>query len=273
MLTAFVLAQPDVTSANPSASASVPAAGSGETPGAAMPTVGPSGPPLHPGPVRVLGLGDSVTYGSNCDCRDYIAQLGTLLRQQDKVAATVDNEGEPGATTQDLADELTDDQSVRREVSRADIIVITIGANDLSDSINHWRSGSCAAACYQPSIDAMSDRLRALLDQIQALHTDGPAQVLVTNYWNVFTDGEVARRAEDAGYLAWSDDVTQAANSAICRAATSSASGCVDLYRAFKPAGADPTQLLSDDGDHPNAAGTALIASTVLATLHSTGPH
>ena len=148
--------------------------------------------------------------------------------------------------------------------------MITIGANDLSDSMDRWRSGSCAAACYQPTIDAMSGRLLALLDQIQALHTDGPAQVLVTNYWNVFTDGEVARKAEDAGYLAWSDDVTQAANSAICRAATRSASSCVDLYRAFKPGGADPTQLLSDDGDHPNAAGTALIASTVLATLNGT---
>jgi lysophospholipase L1-like esterase len=221
----------------------------------------------------VLGLGDSVTYGSNCDCRDYIAQLGTLLRQQDKVAVTVDNEGDPGATTQDLADELTDDQSVRREVSRADIIVVTIGANDLSDSLDHWRSGSCAATCYQPSIDAMSNRLLALVGQIQALHTDGPAQVLVTNYWNVFTDGQVARKAEDPGYLAWSDEVTVAANSAICRAATAAASSCVDLYQVFKPGGADPTQLLSDDGDHPNPAGTALIASTVLAALNSTGPH
>ena len=122
MLTAFVLAQPSLTSANSSgsapATARASAAGSGETSGAATPRVGPSGPAVHPGPVRVLGLGDSVTYGSNCDCRDYIAQLGTLLHQQDKVAATVDNEGEPGATTQDLADELTDDQSVRREVSR-----------------------------------------------------------------------------------------------------------------------------------------------------------
>jgi lysophospholipase L1-like esterase len=119
----------------------------------------------------------------------------------------------------------------------------------------------------------MSNRLLALVDQVRALHTDGPTQILVTDYWNVFTDGQVARRAEDTGYLAWSDRVTQASNTAICQAAARSESTCVDLYHPFKPdPGADPTNLLSDDGDHPNAAGTALISRTVLAAADSTGP-
>jgi lysophospholipase L1-like esterase len=222
----------------------------------------------------VLGLGDSVTYGSNCSCQDYVAELGTLLQRRDDVAVAVDNEGEPGATTRDLADALVDDRGVRQEVRQADIVVITIGANDLSDSLDRWRDGGCDADCYQPGVDAMSERLAALVDQIRALHTDGPTQVLVTDYWNVFTDGDVARRAEDAGYLAWSDRVTQASNTAICRAAARAAGTCVDLYHAFKPSPeADPTKLLSDDGDHPDAAGTALISRTVLAAVSGTDDH
>jgi lysophospholipase L1-like esterase len=265
LVSAVLLAHPirvAVARAKPAESPPAPTSAAAPTPSAAAP---------RPGPIHVLGLGDSVTYGSNCDCRDYISGFGALLKRRDKVQVTVDNDGKPGATTQDLADSLSHDQPLRSEVRRADIIVITIGANDLTDSLNHWRNGDCAASCYQPSIDAMSDRLRALVDQIRALHTAGPTQILVTDYWNVFTDGEVARRAEDTGYLEWSDRVTRASNTAICRAAASAQSTCVDLYHPFKPhPGADPTNLLSDDGDHPNPAGTDLISRTVLAAVDST---
>jgi lysophospholipase L1-like esterase len=41
----------------------------------------------------------------------------------------------------------------------------------------------------------------------------------------------------------------------------------VDLVPVFKPGGSDPTPLLADDGDHPNAAG---VQATVRALLAAT---
>lgn len=277
VVAAFVLTYPNRwpgtgvagAAGSPRTSSSPPAPTTGPNPRHTPPS-----PSASANPIRVLGLGDSVTYGSNCDCRDFIAGFGTLLRHQDDMPVRTDNEGEPGATTADLSDELSRDAKLRSAVTRADIIVVTIGANDLNDSLHRWRSGGCGVSCYQPGVEAMTDRLTTLLGKIHQLHTGGAPQVLVTDYWNVFADGQVAGKAESAGYPAWSDRVTRAANVGICKSATRTASTCVDLYLAFKPhPGSDPTDLLADDGDHPNAAGTALISRTVLSALDSSGPH
>ena len=81
--------------------------------------------------------------------------------------------------------------------------------------------------------------------------------VLVDNYWNVFTDGAVARADGGQEQLDWSAEVTTAANRAIENAANNSGDLTVDLVKPFKNGGdEDPTPLLADDGDHPNAAGS-----------------
>ena len=57
-------------------------------------------------------------------------------------------------------------------------------------------------------------------------------------------------------------------NARIEAAARSHGAVPVDLYAPFKGAGdVDPTPLLADDGDHPDAAGHALIARVLLAAL------
>ena len=92
--------------------------------------------------------------------------------------------------------------------------------------------------------------------------------VLVDNYWNVFTDGAVARADGGQEQLDWSAEVTKAANLAIAKAASGSGDLSVDLVKPFKRGGdEDPTPLLADDGDHPNAAGVkAIVAANLAAT-------
>lgn len=224
-------------------------------------------------PVRVLGLGDSVTAGTNCACADYVTGFGRLLAQRDGTRVIEDNRGESGATAADLADELDQDQKLRAATAQADIVVITVGANDLYDSLDAWRSGGCSSSCYGPEISAMSGHLDSVLATVTRLHAASPVRILVTTYWNVFADGQVAEQAESAGYLRWSDQVTRAADRAISRSADRAGVDSVDLYTPFKPHhGDDPTALLADDGDHPNPAGTALISRTVLAALEAPVP-
>lgn len=238
----------------------------------------PSGSAASPSPARsspfpgstlqVVGLGDSVTSGYHCDCDDYVTGFAHLLAEQDGITVDATNDGEAGSTSDGLADELEgtgkDDRDLQDDVAGADVVVITMGANDLAPALDSFRDGSCDASCYDPQVAQMQTDLGRVLDRVQALDR-GHARVLVTTYWNVFTDGDVARHAERSGYLAWSDSVTRQANTAIAAVTSAHRATLVDLYAPFKGDGSgDPTSLLADDGDHPDAAGTALISRAVL---------
>jgi lysophospholipase L1-like esterase len=85
----------------------------------------------------------------------------------------------------------------------------------------------------------------------------------VTTYWNVFTDGDVARASGGQAQIDWSQDVTVAANDAICSAATAHHDTCVDLYGPIQDG--DPTDVLAPDGDHPNASGVGVIVQALMA--------
>ncbi|WP_182561289.1 SGNH/GDSL hydrolase family protein [Microlunatus kandeliicorticis] len=245
-------------------------------------TVAPSSDPTpsaSPSPAdyhQVLGLGDSVTAGTNCGCTDFVTQLAGMLADQQDTDVSAVNRGVNGATAADLLSDLKNDDDLRSTVAQSDVIVVTIGANDLSPSLDTYQqNGSCSSSCYQSGIDQMGSDLDDLLGVIRQLRHGKATALLVTNYWNVFEDGSVGAK-DDGGqdYLDWSDAITRAANTAICDAAASNSATCVDLYGPFKGDGSqDPTDLLADDGDHPNAAGTKLIAQVLDAQLERPTPH
>jgi lysophospholipase L1-like esterase len=232
-----------------------------------------TGPSVRPtGPVRLVGFGDSVMFGAGCDCEDFLAQTADLLqRRTGRVVDTVNNSAN-GETAGDLLGDLRTDEAYAAEIRRADVIVLTIGANDLGPALDDWVGDACEPSCYHPEVAAMGDRLSAILTIVDR-EKQAHAPVLVLNYWNVFEDGAVGAEDHDGGYLDWSDRVTRDANTAICRAAVLAAGTCVDLYQPFKGADGtqDPTSLLADDGDHPNAAGTALIATVLAAAVERRG--
>lgn len=222
-----------------------------------------------PGPtsLRLVGFGDSVLAGAGCSCDDYLAQTANRLHDASGLHVTTTNRGVNGETAADLLHELRSDGQAIAEVKRAGVIVLTIGANDLQDSLDTWAEKGCDKACYQPQIDSMAERLDATLAIIDRAKKPGTA-VLVTTYWNVYLDGDVGEREYGAGYLSWSDQVTKDANAAICQAAQDGQATCVDLYHPFKGNGDDdPTKLLADDGDHANARGTATISRVVEAAV------
>jgi lysophospholipase L1-like esterase len=178
------------------------------------------------------------------------------------------NLGQSGLTSVQLDQQLHQDTPVRAAVGTADIVLITIGANDLMPSLAAWDAAGCDDVCAVSGISDVRSRIRSIVDQVHALRHGLPTQVLVTNYWNVFEDGDVASSDRGQSYLAWSDRLTQHLNTSICAAATSGGATCVDLYAPFKGDGtANPTNLLAGDGDHPNAAGHAAIARALMAQM------
>ena len=212
-----------------------------------------------------MGLGDSVTAGSTCDCAPFVEQFAALVGARDGRAATASNLGVPGLTTDSLTAQLAQ-PGPSTAVAAADTVLVTIGANDLLPLEDRWEQAGCRSACMAPAMAAMARGLAADLARIRVLGHQGQ-RVEVTTYWNVFEDGDVADRQRGPGFADWSDSVTVAANRVICAAARTFGDTCVDLYEPFLSADGNrnPTSLLSSDGDHPNAAGHQVIARALLA--------
>lgn len=230
------------------------------------PSASPQGAtPTTSDTMSIVGLGDSVTAGSNCDCAAFVERLADLVSARDGRAATATNLGVPGLTTGSLAAQLTQ-PGPSGSVASADTVVVTIGANDLGPLEDQWERTGCGAACRAPAVTAMA---RGLADDLARIRDLGHAgqRVEVTTYWNVFEDGDVADQQRGLGFADWSDKVTLSANRAICATARIFGDTCVDLYTPFLSAegNRNPTPLLSSDGDHPNAAGHQVIARALLA--------
>ncbi|MEU8266344.1 SGNH/GDSL hydrolase family protein [Sphaerisporangium sp. NPDC049002] len=218
----------------------------------------------------VVGLGDSVPAGSACDCATYVSLVGQGLATRQGTEVVSRNLAAAGLTTKGLLDQLADD-AAEESVVEADVTIITIGANDFdSASIEDDACGPDAdLACFKDDLAQLRANMDAILRRVRALEKRDGSRIIVTGYWNVFMDGAVGR-AQGQAYVTTSDRLTLAVNETLAAAAAAAGARYVDLYVPFKGADGtrDDTELLADDGDHPDATGHRLIAGSVLSALY-----
>jgi lysophospholipase L1-like esterase len=229
-------------------------------------TRGPSSRPHAPAPHDVVALGDSVPSGHACDCRPFPQVYGTLLSKRSGARVTEDNRAVSGLDTGGLLSQLRD-PSLRKAVRRADIVLVTIGANDFQDHHDQVVDGRCGTGstdCVSDELHTMGERLASALATIRSLRAGRPTTVLVTGYWNVFQDGDVARRTFGESGLRASLRLTRRANAVIRSTTDDAGARYVDIFAPFERSGHDITSLLAADGDHPDAAGHDLIARALL---------
>lgn len=232
---------------------------------APAPVHAPAPRPTAPRADHVVVLGDSVAAGSRCGCPPYATLLASGLARRTGGTVSLVNVGTRGLTSSGLLGQLGT-ASVRRTLRSATVVTVTVGANDFSEG--SAADSDCAPpdGCYAAPLTAMSAHVRTALAQIAGL-VPRSARVLVTGYWNVFLDGEVGR-AQGAAYVAGSDALTRRVNSALQAEAAAAHDTYVDEYGPFESRPLSSlTALLAPDGDHPSAAGHALIASLLLRAL------
>jgi lysophospholipase L1-like esterase len=222
--------------------------------------------PVPSGSVTVVGIGDSVTSATVCRCVGFVESYAAHLPVADGGPARAENLGAGGLTAARLRTLIRQPGRIATGVAEGDILLVTIGANDLTPLLSRWQRSGCSQACYSPAVDAVGADLSDILAAARSLRGNRRTRVLVTDYWNVFADGDVALDSDGPAYLRWSDELTRALNVSICNAARSAGATCVDLYAPFKGDGSrNPTSLLAGDGDHPNAAGNQVISAALLA--------
>ncbi|MFF0267767.1 SGNH/GDSL hydrolase family protein [Kribbella sp. NPDC004536] len=220
--------------------------------------------PQPAGEVHVVALGDSVTSGTNCNCSAFPQMYGDLLQDRDGKAVSVDNMGVGGMDSGGLLQALDQhDSPTEVATSEANVVLLTIGANDFGDHHDDVTSGQCVGDCVSDEYEQLTVNLDKILSRIHTLRDNLPTTILMTGYWNVFKDGDVAKRQYTASGRVASDQLTLRTNAAINAAAAADDATYVDIYTPFEHS-ANITSLLAPDGDHPNTTGHQLIANVLL---------
>jgi lysophospholipase L1-like esterase len=214
----------------------------------------------------VVALGDSVPRGTNCDCRPYPPLTADELTAKSAETVTATNDSVAGYTTTNVINQLKSDAAVIDHVSHADAVEIEVGANDVA------YSSACGTSidCYAPKVPAIEKNLDAIVNRVHTLTSGHKVLVVLLDYWSVWLGGQYAAAHGDA-YVAAAEDMTKRVNAAIKSTATNTHSAYVDLRAAFKgPDYAyDETHYLSNDGDHPNAAGHEKIAEAAVTVIEN----
>jgi lysophospholipase L1-like esterase len=123
-------------------------------------------------------------------------------------------------------------------------------------------------SCYAPRIPALEERLAAIVSRIRALASGHRVGVVLLDYWSIWLGGRYAA-VRGPSYVATAKEMTDRVNTVIESVAAKSGLSYIDLRAAFKgPSYAyDETHYLSNDGDHPNAAGHKRIAGAAEAAI------
>jgi acyl-CoA thioesterase-1 len=222
------------------------------------------------GTSSIVALGDSVPAGTNCHCTPYPPLTAAALTASRGANGTATNDAVPGYTTSDVLEQVSSDRRVIEHVRDADVLEIQIGANDVAYS----KSCGTTVDCYSPRIPTIEKNLTAIVDRVHKLTSHHKILVVLLDYWSVWLGGQYAA-AKGPDYVAAAEEMTDRVNTVIKSTAADSHSGYVDLRAAFKGPNYtyDETHYLSNDGDHPNAAGHQRIAeateAVIRATLHT----
>lgn len=214
----------------------------------------------HGVPIRkIVGLGDSVMAGTACDCDGPVNALASRLEQRPGAGRiTWVNLGADGATTADVGDVVESDEW-NADIADADVVVIIVGANDLTEAYDAWVDDPEDPEPLDDSLAALESSLPDVLGRVKAAHEDRPVTYLVAGYWNVFAEASVDDAPE--GYAGWSRAATDRANTIIARSAGDAGMTYVDLVAPFRgPAG---------DGDRPRCSPTTATTPTPPASRRS----
>ena len=145
----------------------------------------------------------------------------------------VRNLGVGGSTSSELLAALQPGGAEAAGLAGADIVTVTIGANDMGSARSEWQDGTCSG-CIDRVAARLARNLSAILRQVRVDVGRRPLEILVTTYWNVFEE------ATDPGsddprttaYVTMADRATSKANTAIC-ARDGQGAGC--LHRPLPP--------------------------------------
>lgn len=133
----------------------------------------------------------------------------------------------------DLIEQGRTDADTRKALGDADVVLITIVANDVVETFTETSDRDCDDTCIAGKAEAVGMDGREALAAVDAATHRPAVRVYLTTYWNVSVDGAVAREEESASFNAWIDRLTRRVNAELTEAARERGAATVDTYAAF----------------------------------------
>jgi acyl-CoA thioesterase-1 len=209
----------------------------------------------------VAGLGDSVPAGTACNCRPYPQLVASDIARITGHEVMSFNDAVAGARSNDVLLQLQSDTVAAAHVATANAVLIEVGANDIAFS------STCGTkvSCYEQTLPQVTRNITAIVSRVRQLASGRSLAVVLLDYWSVWLGGRYAQ-ARGSAYVEAGNSLTRAFSDAIQSVARSTGSIYVDLRTAFRGPGQDrdDTNLLTSDGDHPDAEGHERIANAIV---------
>ncbi|MFB9275202.1 GDSL-type esterase/lipase family protein [Cohnella cellulosilytica] len=208
----------------------------------------------------VAALGDSLTKGTgDATGEGYVARtVASLAERMDKPVHLVNNMAVNGMRADQLAVRL-DDKGFVNAVGRADIVLLTIGGNDLFQVAQGGGSlaegGDLSPEALRERLPDVKPRLKEVFDKIRAVNP--VARIVYVGLYNAFYDVPQMREAASRTVADWNGYAYELA------LADGNAT-VVPTYDLFE---FRVTDYLSSDHFHPNALGYERIAGRIVDAL------
>jgi lysophospholipase L1-like esterase len=225
---------------------------SGSPIGAAPPAPAPLQAAKKPGKRLVLILGDSLSHGTGDPTgRGYAADVVAALERRGPVESV--NLAVAGAESSDLR-KLAESANVRSLAASADLILFSVGGNDLSHSLSAASAPAQALSSVGDSRARYADNLRSILRDLRDANPSAPIRLLGL-YQPFGGEGRESRVGESL-VLSW--------NSVLAETALGYANvAAVPVFDLFQ----GRPDRLATDRFHPNRQGYRAIADRVIQTL------
>jgi lysophospholipase L1-like esterase len=210
--------------------------------------------PAENGAFRIVALGDSLTRGAGdaAGGGGYPERVAAALRKEGRTVS-VENLAVDGAETGDFLRKM-EDAAVKERTAGANLILLSIGGNDLSHSMRSFSPGEAAA---DPTAAALGEASQHLLRILPLLRKQNPsAPIRILGLYNPFPETFDRKLARET-LLKWNVALEEASYAVPEATVVPTA----DLFD-------ERPDRLSPDRFHPGANGYGEIAGRVLSTLN-----
>lgn len=204
---------------------------------------------------HITALGDSLTQGVGDETnRDgYLSTLKRRLTASD-YRVRIENFGRRGFQTTQIIERIEEENTVQRSLRRADIVLLTVGANDMLQIVRD-NILNLEQELFESEINDYELRLTELIETIRTYNED--ADIFLIGFYNPFE-----------GYF---DDIDALEDILIEWNNTGEAVFTDDPHGHFIPIhdlfGIEQVNLLADDNFHPNETGYSLIGARVFEVI------
>ncbi|MFC0560591.1 SGNH/GDSL hydrolase family protein [Halalkalibacter alkalisediminis] len=203
---------------------------------------------------KIVAIGDSLTQGIGDETENggYVGILNHTFEDHN-LKLTVENFGKRGNRTDQLLKRL-DQEEIVSSIKEADIILITIGANDIMKVVqNHFTNLTIEP--FQEEKVGYIERLTGIFNKMNQLNPD--TQIFLIGFYNPFE--RYFSEIEQLEMIV--DDWNDAAKSVTEEFSNVYYIPTKDLFIN------SDLELLADDHFHPNTSGYKLVATRVLEYL------